>query len=93
MSKQDYVYILTNQTKTVLYVGVTSNLEKRVYEHKNKHIAGFTRKYKATSLIYYEEFSNITDAIYREKSIKGKSRLKKEKLIAELNPRWLELRI
>ena len=82
---------MTNKNKTVLYIGVTSNLEKRVYEHKNGIIPGFTKKYKVNYLIYYEVLESITDAIYREKVLKGKTRSKKEVIISKVNPEWSEL--
>lgn len=86
MSTSYYVYILTNTSNTSLYIGVTNNLIKRVFEHKNKLVDGFTKKYNVSKLVYYEEWSNITDAIRREKQLKGGSRLKKLKLIEEHNP-------
>ncbi len=85
-----YVYILTNKSGT-LYTGVTNNLERRVYEHKNKFIDGFTKKYGLTRLVYFEEASDINSAISREKQIKGWLRKKKIELIRSLNPRWLDL--
>ncbi len=85
-----YVYILTNKSGT-LYTGVTNNLERRVYEHKNKFIDGFTKKYDLTRLVYFEEASDINSAISREKQIKGWLRKKKIELIRSLNPRWLDL--
>ena len=85
-----YVYILTNNSGT-LYTGVTNNLERRVYEHKNKFIDGFTKKYDLTRLVYFEEASDINSAISREKEIKGWLRKKKIELIRSLNPRWLDL--
>jgi len=68
--KQYYVYIMTNKSKT-LYIGVTDNLERRVYEHKNKLIEGFTKRYNITKLVYYEETNDVQSAIKREKQIKG----------------------
>ena len=88
--KNYYIYMMTNQTKT-LYVGVTNNLEKRVYEHKNKLVPGFTRKYNITSLVWFEETSDISSAIAREKQIKGRLRSKKIRLIESLNPNWNDL--
>lgn len=87
---QYYVYILTNKS-TTLYVGVTNNLERRVYEHKQKLIPGFTQKYNLNKLIYYEETSDINSAIAREKQIKGWLRVKKIALIESLNPEWHDL--
>jgi putative endonuclease len=91
MEKGGYTYILTNSRHTVLYIGVTSCLEKRLYEHKNYLIPGFTSKYKIHKLVYYERFDRIEDAIYREKQLKGKNRSKKIDLINSLNPNWNEL--
>ena len=89
--KNGYVYILTNKNNTTLYIGVTSNLAKRIYEHKNKLIDGFTQKYNLTKLVYYEIFDDITQAIAREKQIKGGSRKKKEELINSMNELWIDL--
>ena len=89
--KQYHVYITTNKNKTVLYTGVTSNLIKRIYQHKTKYYKGFTAKYNCDKLVYYQEFSNIIEAIAYEKKIKAGSRAKKEKLINEINPDWEDL--
>ncbi|MEM9926148.1 MAG: GIY-YIG nuclease family protein [Rivularia sp. (in: cyanobacteria)] len=75
MSKQYYIYIITNQHNTVLYTGVTNDLIRRIYEHKEKIIAGFTKKYNVNKLVYYEIFTDINSAITREKQIKAGSRL------------------
>ncbi|WP_303925617.1 GIY-YIG nuclease family protein [Draconibacterium sediminis] len=83
-----FVYIVTNKNKSVLYTGVTNDLERRVYEHENGLIPGFTKKYNCHFLIYYEHFQNIDDAIGREKEIKKWRREKKENLISEMNPNW-----
>ena len=72
--KIGYVYILTNYTNTTLYVGVTSNLSKRIYEHKNKFVDGFSKQYNLTKLIYYEQIESLIDAIEREKYFKGTKR-------------------
>jgi len=85
-----YVYILTNYSKT-LYTGVTNNLHRRVYEHKKKLIPGFTQKYNINQLVYYEETSDVREAISREKQIKGWLRAKKIALIESKNPQWLDL--
>ncbi len=83
---------MTNKTHSVLYVGVTSNLEKRVYEHINGlYEKSFTSRYKVTKLVYYETTTSITIAIEREKQIKSLSRAKKEKLINDFNPEWKDL--
>ena len=71
MDKSSFIYLMTNKHNTVLYTGVTSDLAKRVYEHKNKLANGFTKKYNLTKLVYYEIFNSIEDAIVREKQIKG----------------------
>jgi len=89
--KNGYVYIMTNKNNTVLYTGVTSDLVKRVYEHKNKLADGFTKKYNAVKLVYYEVFDDISEAIRREKQIKGGSRDNKVRLIESMNPRWDDL--
>ena len=87
LSMGNFVYILTNQSKRVLYVGVTSNLQKRLEQHRNNtNRNSFTTKYNVHNLIYYEQFSTIEEAIKREKQLKGWSRLKKLGLIASVNP-------
>ncbi len=91
MEKAGYVYILTNSRKTVLYIGVTTNLVRRLYEHSQGLMHGFTKRYNVTQLIYYETFSTIGEAILREKSLKGKTRKKKEILIEALNPDWKDI--
>lgn len=83
-----WVYIMTNKTKTVLYVGVTNQLARRWWEHSHGLIDGFTKRYNCHYLIYYEEFNHILKAIAREKEIKGKTRAKKEALINSVNPNW-----
>ncbi|WP_299238118.1 GIY-YIG nuclease family protein [Sulfurihydrogenibium sp.] len=89
--EQYFVYILTNKYNKVLYVGVTNNLVRRVYEHKNKLISGFTSKYNVSKLVYYESFLSVFDAIKREKEIKGWRREKKVALINSFNPEWKDL--
>ena len=91
MTKGGYTYFLTNSRHTVLYIGVTSCLEKRLFEHRNFLIPGFTSRYKVYKLVYYERYDRIEDAILREKQLKGKSRAKKEELIHSQNPSWNEL--
>lgn len=88
-----YVYILTNKNHTVLYSGVTSNLLKRVYQHKTKAYKGFTSRYNCDQLVFYQEFSNISQAIDFEKKIKAGNRKAKEKLISTMNPEWKDLTI
>jgi len=83
--KQYHVYIMTNKSGT-LYVGVTNNIKKRIYEHKNKMIEGFTKKYNINRLVYFETFADIYSAIGREKTVKGWLRKKKIELINTLNP-------
>ena len=87
-----YVYILTNRNRTVLYTGVTNNLLKRVWEHKN-HIdkGSFTDRYNVEYLVYYESTTDVTAAIEREKQIKGWNRKRKNKLIESKNPNWVDL--
>jgi len=85
------VYIMTNKNNAVLYTGVTGNLFKRVSEHKDKIVAGFTSAYNVTKLVYYEEFETMPEAIAREKQIKGGSRQKKIALINSKNPEWKDL--
>lgn len=85
-----YVYIMTNRSLT-LYVGVTNNLERRVYEHTHHLLPGFTSRYNLNRLVYFEATSDITSAITREKQIKGWTRNKKIDLITALNPKWHDL--
>ena len=91
MDKQFYVYFLTNRNNNVLYTGVTNNLSRRVYEHKNKLIEGFTKKYHVDKLVYYEAYADSLNAITREKQIKGGSRAKKIQLIESMNKEWDDL--
>jgi putative endonuclease len=88
--KEYYVYIMSNASRT-LYVGVTSNLEQRVYQHKNKLVEGFTARYNVTWLVYYASTSDVLEAIAREKHIKGWTRAKKLALITDFNPEWKDL--
>jgi putative endonuclease len=89
--KQYYVYLLTNAKNNVIYTGVTSDLVKRVFEHKNKTIKGFTKKYNVNKLVYYEQFDDPLSAITREKQIKAGSRKKKVELIRNNNPNYDDL--
>lgn len=91
MLKESYVYLLANKHNNVLYTGVTNDLIRRIYEHKNKLVAGFTQKYNVDRLVYYEACPNIVTAIEREKQIKGWSRKKKNDLVNALNPKWNDL--
>jgi len=86
-----YTYILTNWNNKVMYVGMTNNLERRMYEHKNKLADGFTKKYNVDKLVYFENSGNVQDAIAREKGIKGWTRSKKDALVSESNPQWNDL--
>ena len=90
-NRQSYIYILTNKYNNVLYTGVTSDLKKRVWEHREKLVEGFTKRYNVAKLVYYEIFVDIRDAIAREKQIKAGSRQKKIDLITNLNPQWRDL--
>jgi putative endonuclease len=91
MEKQGFIYLMTNKVNTVIYTGVTSNLKKRVYEHKQKMIAGFTKKYNINKLVYYEVFDDMENAILREKQVKAGSRQKKINLIKSINPDFEDL--
>ncbi|MFC3907695.1 GIY-YIG nuclease family protein [Legionella dresdenensis] len=91
MQTESYVYLLANKHNNVLYTGVTNDLIRRFYEHKNKLVAGFTQKYNVDRLVYFEVCSGIVVAIEREKQIKGWSRKKKQDLINSLNPEWDDL--
>lgn len=90
--KPGFIYIMTNENNTTLYVGVTSNLPQRVMEHRQgRYPQSFTSRYKLYKLVYWEGFQEIGDAIYREKQIKAGSRAKKEILINSINPDWKDL--
>ena len=89
--KQGYIYILADKSNRVLYTGVTSNLIKRMFEHKSKLVDGFTKKYHVNKLVYFESFETIEEAIVREKQIKGGSRNKKIELIETINPEFRDL--
>jgi len=90
-SKQPAIYILANKPNGTLYTGVTSNLIKRIYEHKNDFIDGFTKRYNCKTLVYYEIHENMVEAIKREKQIKAGSRKKKIALITNMNSAWNDL--
>ena len=91
MNKQFYVYIMTNNRNTVLYIGVTNDLKRRVYEHKEKLANGFTKKYNITKLVYYEVCEEAEGAILREKQLKAGSRQKKIQLVNNMNKEWRDL--
>ncbi len=86
-----YIYIMTNKSNTTIYVGVTSDLVKRVYEHKQKLLDGFTKKYNINKLVYYEVYSDISEAIKREKQLKTFKREWKNQLIDKDNKNWNDL--
>ena len=86
-----FIYMLTNKNNTVLYIGVTSNLIKRVYQYKSKLYKGFTSKYNCDQLVYFEEFLDVNLAIAREKQLKSGDRKRKEELVNKLNPNWNDL--
>ncbi len=89
-SRKYYFYIMASKSGT-LYSGLTGNLQRRVYQHKNNLIEGFSKKYKCHKLVYFEEYKNVRDALAREKQIKKWRRNKKEKLIKTINPGWRDL--
>ena len=86
-----FVYILSNWNDSVLYIGVTANLPRRLYEHRNGSVDGFTKKYNVHKLVYYEYTNDVYSAISREKQLKKWSRSKKEALIVKMNPEWKDL--
>lgn len=90
---QFFVYILASQRNGTLYIGVTNNLQRRIYEHKNELIEGFTKKYKIKNLVYYEIHTEIEEAIKREKALKKWNRAWKIKLIEKNNPNWNDLSV
>ena len=91
LDKQYYIYIMTDKSNTVLYTGVTKDLKRRVFEHKEKLIDGFTKRYNIIKSVYYEIFRDIESAILREKQIKGGSRAKKITLVNSMNSAWKDL--
>ena len=86
-----FVYILTNWDDSVLYIGVTSNLPRRLYEHRNGLVDGFTKKYNVHKLVYFEETSDVYAAISRKKQLKKWRRAKKNELVSKANPQWTDL--
>lgn len=89
--KKSYIYILANKKRGTLYIGVTSDLKKRVFQHKEKSLKGFTKKYEVDKLVYFEEASDIESAIMREKQLKKRNRTWKIRLIEETNMGWVDL--
>ena len=90
VGKTYFIYIISNESR-MLYVGVTNDLHKRVFQHKSKLVPGFTQKYNLYKLVYFEQFGDIRAAIAREKEIKGWLRSKKVAVIAAINPQWMDL--
>ena len=86
-----YVYLLTNWDNRVIYVGVTNDLTRRIYEHKNKLVEGFTKTYNVDKLVYFEETNDVNSALAREKEIKKWRREKKNNLVLRMNPKWNDL--
>ncbi len=91
MEKKGYTYIITNKNNTTLYIGVTSNLKKRIWEHKNKVVEGFSKKYNLDKLVYFEILEDIETVLNREKFLKGKKRQYKVNLIEKMNSGWRDL--
>ncbi len=91
MEKTYFVYIMTNENNSVLYTGMTNDLERRILEHKNGAGGDFSSKYKTTKLVYYDTTNQVEEAIMREKNIKKGSRKKKIELIEAVNPKWKDL--
>ena len=88
-----YVYIITNWSNEVMYIGVTNNLKRRMLEHKNKLVEGFTKTYNVKKLVYCECTSDVVSAIKREKQLKKWSRAKKNQLVESKNPDWIEIEV
>ena len=86
-----YVYMMTNRSRVVLYIGITNSLVRRVWQHQSSAIEGFTKTYKVNRLVYYERYNDPRDAIAREKEIKGWRRSKKNALVETKNPTWADL--
>jgi len=90
-NKQYCIYFMVNRTNVALYIGVTSDLKRRIFEHNNKLVKGFTAKYDINKLVYYEVYDDPEEAILREKRLKGSSRARKNKLVESFNPQWSDL--
>ncbi|HEX8252071.1 MAG TPA: GIY-YIG nuclease family protein [Thermoanaerobaculia bacterium] len=89
--KQYFVYMVTNRWKNVLYTGMTNSLERRMWQHKNKALPGFTKRYNCDRLVYYEIFDEVNQAIEREKQLKNWPRARKNELVESMNPAWNDL--
>jgi putative endonuclease len=89
--KQYWLYMVTNRWKNVLYTGMTNDLPKRVWQHKNKAVPGFTKKYNCDRLVYFEEFGEVDQLIARENQVKGWKRVRKNALVEAMNPDWIDL--
>ncbi|CAA9232825.1 MAG: hypothetical protein AVDCRST_MAG42-1224 [uncultured Chthoniobacterales bacterium] len=89
--KTFFVYMMTNRSRVVLYIGITSSLERRVYQHQQGEIEGFTKRHNLNHLVFYESYDDPRDAIAREKQLKGWTRAKKNALVETLNPKWTDL--
>ena len=89
--KNYYVYILTNKTDQVMYIDVTNDLYRRLYEHKNDLVEGFTKKYRVHKLVYFEQTNDVHSALTREKELKGWRRSRKNALVETVNPQWIDL--
>ena len=93
LEKNYYVYILTNDWGNVMYIGMTSNLERRLYEHKHELADGFTKRYHVHKLVYYEQTNDAYSAVTRERQLKGWTRKRKDALVEAVNPNWEDLSI
>ncbi len=91
--KQYYVYMVTNKGRTTLYIGITNSLMRRLSQHRQGDIPGFSKLYNTNRLVYYEQYNDVRDAIAREKQLKGWSRKKKEALVFSMNPTWTDLAV
>jgi putative endonuclease len=89
--RKSYTYMMTNKNNSVIYAGVTTNLAKRVWQHKNRAFGGFTARYNCHKLVYYESYDQVVAAIKREKQLKAGSRRRKDLLIHQFNPEWKDL--